>query len=257
MDLAGQTRRLMHAAANDCVFVFQGEIFRTRGGGTAVQFTDVEVLKHSKPQTPRALPRRSIRLANRKPSANSSHSSNSSISDTSSSSCESSVEWTDVETRVSVVLAIDRTLQCITVDKSCSVQSALSIDQEVDNQPSHTHKYHSKHLYCYYYIIIVNSSAFHDIVAVTELMGEGPNSFYTDSLYVHKSTHIVHVLILPVYRSNFSSNKTYCVKLNGVNVTCMELEGVLPYFSRGEVVKGFGRGSKQLGIPTGTRFLGY
>ena len=25
----------------------------------------------------------------------------------------------------------------------------------------------------------------------------------------------------------------------------------LPYFARGEVVKGFGRGSKQLGIPTG------
>ena len=24
-----------------------------------------------------------------------------------------------------------------------------------------------------------------------------------------------------------------------------------PYFSRGEVVKGFGRGSKELGIPTG------
>jgi len=25
----------------------------------------------------------------------------------------------------------------------------------------------------------------------------------------------------------------------------------LPYFMRGEVVKGFGRGSKELGIPTG------
>lgn len=25
----------------------------------------------------------------------------------------------------------------------------------------------------------------------------------------------------------------------------------LPYFCRGEVVKGFGRGSKELGIPTG------
>lgn len=27
----------------------------------------------------------------------------------------------------------------------------------------------------------------------------------------------------------------------------------LPYFCRGEVVKGFGRGSKELGIPTGER----
>ena len=26
----------------------------------------------------------------------------------------------------------------------------------------------------------------------------------------------------------------------------------LPYFTAGEVVKGFGRGSKELGIPTGT-----
>lgn len=87
----------------DCIvlFIFQGEIFRTRGGGTAVQFTDVEVLKHSKPQTPRPLPRRSIRLANRKQSANNSNSSNSSISDISNNSCESSTEWTDVETRVS------------------------------------------------------------------------------------------------------------------------------------------------------------
>lgn len=35
-----------------------------------------------------------------------------------------------------------------------------------------------------------------------------------------------------------------------------EADGVmrhLPYFCRGEVVRGFGRGSKQLGIPTGER----
>ena len=28
-------------------------------------------------------------------------------------------------------------------------------------------------------------------------------------------------------------------------------DGVLPYYVTGEVVKGFGRGSKELGIPTG------
>ena len=27
--------------------------------------------------------------------------------------------------------------------------------------------------------------------------------------------------------------------------------GVLPYFETGQVVKGFGRGSKEIGIPTG------
>lgn len=30
----------------------------------------------------------------------------------------------------------------------------------------------------------------------------------------------------------------------------------LPYFCRGEVVKGFGRGSRELGIPTGEERLG-
>ena len=30
----------------------------------------------------------------------------------------------------------------------------------------------------------------------------------------------------------------------------------LPYFCRGEVVRGFGRGSKELGIPTGESRLG-
>ena len=29
------------------------------------------------------------------------------------------------------------------------------------------------------------------------------------------------------------------------------MEAVLPYWTKGEVVRGFGRGSKQLGIPTG------
>lgn len=30
----------------------------------------------------------------------------------------------------------------------------------------------------------------------------------------------------------------------------------LPFFCRGQVVRGFGRGSKQLGIPTGERVAG-
>ena len=87
------------------MLVFQGEIFRTQGGGTAVQFTDVEILKHSKPRTPHPLPRRSIRLANRAKST--SNISSSSTSDASDSSYESSMEWTDVETRVSAALATD------------------------------------------------------------------------------------------------------------------------------------------------------
>ena len=29
-------------------------------------------------------------------------------------------------------------------------------------------------------------------------------------------------------------------------------DGVLPYFETGQVVKGFGRGSKEIGVPTGT-----
>ena len=33
------------------------------------------------------------------------------------------------------------------------------------------------------------------------------------------------------------------------------MEKILPYFSRGVVVKGFGRGSKQLGIPTGIKII--
>lgn len=32
-------------------------------------------------------------------------------------------------------------------------------------------------------------------------------------------------------------------------------ESALPYFERGEVVKGFGRGSKEIGVPTGTLLL--
>ena len=31
----------------------------------------------------------------------------------------------------------------------------------------------------------------------------------------------------------------------------MSLKSVLPYFTQGTVIKGFGRGSKALGIPTG------
>lgn len=35
------------------------------------------------------------------------------------------------------------------------------------------------------------------------------------------------------------------------------LKPLLPYFLRGKVVKGFGRGSKQLGCPTGSFLLFY
>ena len=31
----------------------------------------------------------------------------------------------------------------------------------------------------------------------------------------------------------------------------INMEAVLPFWAKGEVVRGFGRGSKQLGIPTG------
>lgn len=34
-------------------------------------------------------------------------------------------------------------------------------------------------------------------------------------------------------------------------MSCRRLAAMFPYFTQGIVVKGFGRGSKQLGIPTG------
>lgn len=85
--------------------LFQGEIFRTRGGGSAVQFTDVEVLQHSKPQSPQRHPRRSARLATKLTKQISSNSFESvTCTSVHNSVCESSTEdeqWTDVETRVS------------------------------------------------------------------------------------------------------------------------------------------------------------
>ena len=41
---------------------------------------------------------------------------------------------------------------------------------------------------------------------------------------------------------------TYCEMLR------KSMANVLPYFAKGKVVKGFGRGSKELGIPTGISF---
>ena len=40
---------------------------------------------------------------------------------------------------------------------------------------------------------------------------------------------------------------TYCEILRS-------MENILPHFAKGKVVKGFGRGSKELGIPTGISF---
>ena len=105
---------------NAVLYPVQGEILRTRGGGTSVQFTDVEVLHHSRPKTPatRDSARRSIRIASRgrsssrpgpyqrKQAGYKSEASMSSVSSLSSdSSPESSVneEYTDTETRVSLV----------------------------------------------------------------------------------------------------------------------------------------------------------
>lgn len=99
-----------------CHVIVQGEILRTRGGGTSVQFTDVEVLEHSRPKMPSTSigVRQSLRLSSRDLPSSSvekeqvgfksdgSLSSFSSLSE--SSSLERSVDeqWTDVETRVSV-----------------------------------------------------------------------------------------------------------------------------------------------------------
>ena len=99
----------------------QGEILRTRGGGHSIQFTDVEILKHNqpkttksrpRPQTPRNRPtRRSNRLANRNRPRGVRKSSESDLSSSASnysgSSLDSSSEeqqWTDVETRVCVLV---------------------------------------------------------------------------------------------------------------------------------------------------------
>lgn len=37
------------------VSVLQGEVFKTRGGGQAVQFTDIETLKQELPVAPRSV----------------------------------------------------------------------------------------------------------------------------------------------------------------------------------------------------------
>jgi len=75
--------------------LYKGEIMHTRGGGTSVQFTDVEVLKHSKPISPRRL-RSSTRLRQAR-----SHSHNDTCTSTETSMED---EWTDVETRCAVAI---------------------------------------------------------------------------------------------------------------------------------------------------------
>ncbi|XP_064387362.1 kinesin-like protein KIF23 [Halichondria panicea] len=98
--------------------LFKGDIHRTRGGGTSVQFTDVEVLKHSRPKTPstRDRTRRSTRIASRgRPRggqmgvSSTSVKSDVSLSSVSSLSSEGSPEssvneWTDVESRCAVAI---------------------------------------------------------------------------------------------------------------------------------------------------------
>ena len=119
----------------------QGQIYKTRGGGHSIQFTDVEILKHNhphqsgkekafRPPTPKnRLPRRSTRLVTKAkggagfrrgvPRIGSTISSSS--SDSSGSSLESSMEdqWTDVETRV-------RQLFCVCV-RTCNCHVTLSL----------------------------------------------------------------------------------------------------------------------------------
>lgn len=44
---------LYHWLKANEMFVFQGEVFKTRGGGQAVQFTDIETLKQENPVSSR------------------------------------------------------------------------------------------------------------------------------------------------------------------------------------------------------------
>lgn len=81
--------------------LYKGQIVHTRGGGTSVQFTDVEVLRHSNPHSPVGRPRRSARLAHQLHEGDGSD----------LSSGESSLEYegeeeehTDVETRCAVAI---------------------------------------------------------------------------------------------------------------------------------------------------------
>jgi hypothetical protein len=48
------------------------------------------------------------------------------------------------------------------------------------------------------------------------------------------------------------SQSANIIKQNGV---CHQAKDKYPYFTKGIIVKGFGRGSKELGIPTGEIFL--
>eukprot|EP00731_Ephydatia_muelleri_P017263 Em0010g361a len=81
--------------------LFKGEIKQTVGGGTSVQFTDVEVLHHSRPATLRK-PASPIKKMKRSASANQCNSSQSSEGFTDRSTSDE--EWTDVETRCAVAI---------------------------------------------------------------------------------------------------------------------------------------------------------
>ena len=53
-------------------------------------------------------------------------------------------------------------------------------------------------------------------------------------------TFVIYTFISGIFRYNF---------------VIKNMSESLPYFTEGEVVKGFGRGSKELGIPTGDLFI--
>lgn len=81
--------------------IYKGEIKQTVGGGTSVQFTDVEILHHSRPASFKkpASPKKKMK---RSASANQCNSSKS--SDDSTDNSVTDEEWTDVETRCAVAI---------------------------------------------------------------------------------------------------------------------------------------------------------
>lgn len=76
----------------------------------------------------------------------------------------------------------------------------------------------------------------------------------------HMSTDVTAVTYIARYTTVVRADEYRCKRVFNAFISCTFsvakmrsdfITSCFPYFSRGEVVKGFGRGSKELGIPTG------
>lgn len=103
-----------------------------------------------------------------------------------------------------------------------------------------------------------------------------PNNFHRQHYYQAQQRRFCHRRAtwtfdykLPAITTYFANNKhnIFCIisrsvssqlkntKNSSRNFGSMKMLNYLPFFVSGEIVKGFGRGSKELGIPTGNLFF--